>query len=300
MQRDRRAGKADQFRRFDGREPFAHRVFAAFLAMAIRSDLVSASARAAPPLAPPSFPSATAAGFLPASLSGSGDPSRRSPMACSTTRRATVVKSCSVPERFGFDFFLLERLGMAHSDTNRNGHNSQRIQTDPLPDTGNPVVGWLIVASSALFVTMLALAAYWDPTIRVLHAFEAVPYVLAAVLALRRSKLGYALGVAGGAFWLWLAGWLVTFVRNGFEQFAVLLRTGRIPRPDVLIAAPAAVGAAGLVVFSVVGYLRVRDKSWRDLGAFGVAFVVVTAFFVAIFAAFDPRFLAPLEHLIKR
>jgi hypothetical protein len=166
--------------------------------------------------------------------------------------------------------------------------------------TGDRLVGWLIVVSSALFVAVLALAAYWDPTIRVLHTFEAAPYVLAAVLAVRRSKLGYALGIASGAFWLWLAGWLVTFVRNGFDMLAVLLRTGRMVRPDILIAVPAAAGAAGLVVFSLVGYFRLRDKSWRDVGMFGAAFVVVAVFFVAIFTAFAPRFLTPLRHLIGR
>src|SRR5947208_11371527 len=160
------------------------------------------------------------------------------------------------------------------------------VQRNTGADTSDRVVGWLIVASSSLFVAMLALAAYWDPTIRVLHTFEAVPYVLAAVLAVRRSKVGYALGVASGAFWLWLAGWLVTFVRNGFDMLAVLLRTGRMVRPDILIAVPAAAAATGLIVFSFVGYFRLRDKSWRDVGAFGVAFAVVSLFFVAIFAAF--------------
>lgn len=61
----------------------------------------SAAARAAPPLAPPSLPNATAAGFLPASLSSSGDPSHCSPMACSTTRMAVLVKSWSLLERVG-------------------------------------------------------------------------------------------------------------------------------------------------------------------------------------------------------
>jgi hypothetical protein len=97
-----------------------------------------------------------------------------------------------------------------------------------------------------------------------------------------------------------LAGWLVTFVRNGFDTLVVLLFTDRMMRPDILIAVPAAAGAAGLVVFSLAGYFRLRDKSWRDVGMFGAAFVVVPVFFVAIFAAFAPRFLAPLGHLIGR
>jgi len=162
------------------------------------------------------------------------------------------------------------------------------------------VVGWLVVASSTLFIGVLALSAYWDPTIRVLHAFEAIPYLLAAALSLRGRKIGYALGVASGAFWLWVAGWLVTFVRNGFEMLALSLRTGRLVRPDILIAVPAAVATAGLVVFSLVGYLRLRNKSWRDLGAFAAASVVVPAFFIGIFAAFAPRFLAPPKHLLSR
>jgi hypothetical protein len=48
-------------------------------------------------------------------------------MACSTTRRATTVKSCSVPSRFVVDFFVLERLGMAHSGTNGAEPNGQRF-----------------------------------------------------------------------------------------------------------------------------------------------------------------------------
>jgi hypothetical protein len=158
----------------------------------------------------------------------------------------------------------------------------------------------MIWASSALFVLILLLAAYWDPTIRVLHVFEAVPFLLAAFLAARNSKVGYALGVASGGVWLWLAGWVVTFVRKGFEMLAVLLRTGKMVCPDVLIAAPAAVSAAALVIVSLVGYVRLRNKSWRDVGVFGAAFVVVPAFFVGIFAAFAPQFLAPLKHFINR
>ena len=161
------------------------------------------------------------------------------------------------------------------------------------------LVGYLLVGSSTLFIAILALAAYWDPTIRVLHVFEAVPCALAASFGWRRNKIGYALGVASGVFWLWLAGWLVTFVRNGFEVLALSLRTGRIVRPDVLIAVPAAVGTAGLVVFSLVGYLRLTNKSRRDLALFSAVFLAIAGFFVGIFAAFAPQFLTPLKNLLR-
>src|SRR2546430_351400 len=58
---------------------------------------------------------------------------------------------------------------------------------------------------AAAFVVVLAVSAYWDRSIRVLHVFESLPYIAAAILCLRRSKVGYALGAASGASWLWMA-----------------------------------------------------------------------------------------------
>lgn len=92
--------------------------------MAFRFAVLSAFARAFPPLDAPSLDNATAAGLrVSASGSGMGEPSRRSPMASSTTRRATAVKSRPVD----FDFGLLAREVMAHSGTNPNGRRSQPI-----------------------------------------------------------------------------------------------------------------------------------------------------------------------------
>jgi hypothetical protein len=153
--------------------------------------------------------------------------------------------------------------------------------------------------SAATFVGVLAISAYWDPSIRVLHAFESLPYLLAAVLCLRRAKLGYALGMVGGTFWLWMASALNTFVRNGFGQLGVLFRTGSVERPDVLIAVPAAAATAGLAVLSLVGYVRLTNKSWRDLAPFAAAVVAVPAFFVAAFALFAPQYLAMFERLFS-
>ncbi len=112
-------------------------------------------------------------------------------------------------------------------------------------------------------------AAYWDPTIRLLHLFESLPYLVAAVLCLRQQKFGYMLGAAGGAFWLWTAGTLTTFIRNGFERVAMVLRTGHVDRPDILIAAPAACATGGLVLFSLWDYSRVGDLGLFLCGTIG-------------------------------
>ena len=144
---------------------------------------------------------------------------------------------------------------------------------------------------AALFIAILAIAAYWDPTIRTLHVFEAIPYLAAGVLCLRQSRLGYALGLVSGAFWIWTAGLRTTFIRNGFERLTMLVRTGSVDRVDILIAAPAALATAGLVVCSLAGYLTLPKKSWRDVGPLALAIVAVPAFFLAIFKAFAPRYL---------
>jgi hypothetical protein len=160
------------------------------------------------------------------------------------------------------------------------------------------VTDTLAASCAVVFIIILAIAAYWDPAIRVLHVFEAVPYAAAAALVLRQRKFGYALGAASGAFWLWTAGTLTTFVRNGFERLGMLLRTGRVDRPDVLIAAPAACATAGLVIFCVWGYLRLRNRSWSDVALFVGTLVLVAGFFIVIFAAFAPQFLGMFKRLV--
>jgi hypothetical protein len=156
----------------------------------------------------------------------------------------------------------------------------------------------LAAACAVGFIIILGIAAYWDRTIRVLHVFESLPYIVAAVLCLRQRKFGYLLGASAGAFWLWTAATLTTFVLNGFERVLMLLRTGHVDRPDILIAAPAALVTSGLVIFSLWGYFRLRNKSWRDLGLFVAAMALVAGFFVAIFAAFAPQAI-PLQETTR-
>lgn len=151
---------------------------------------------------------------------------------------------------------------------------------------------------AAAFIVVLAVAAYWDRSIRTLHVVEALPYLLAGVLALRQSKVGYALGVAGGAVWLFIAAFLSSFVRNGFEWLFVLLRTGEVHRPDLLIAVPAAISAGGLAFFCLIGYARLPRKSAKDALLFAAALVLVPAFFIGIFALFAPQFLGVFRGIL--
>lgn len=157
----------------------------------------------------------------------------------------------------------------------------------------------LAVASAGLFIAMLALAAYWDPSIRVLHVFEAIPYLVAAFLIVRGHKYGYLLGIAGGAFWLWSAGFLTRFVRSGFERLEMLLQTGHVDRWDVFIAVPAAIGTGGLLLFSALGYARSAKKLPSDVVRFAATTAIVAGFFIGIFYFFAPRFLGIFKPVLR-
>src|SRR5258708_14424867 len=101
-----------------------------------------------------------------------------------------------------------------------------------------PFVNKWLAWSAALFIGVLFISAVFDPSIRVLHLFESAPYLIAPWLSRRRPKVGYALAFAGGAFWLWTAGFLTTFIRNGFERIITLVSTGSVDRPDILLSVP--------------------------------------------------------------
>lgn len=152
----------------------------------------------------------------------------------------------------------------------------------------------LAALCAAAFVVVLAISAYWDRSIAVLHVLEAVPFAAAAMLSLRRSTIGYALGAASGAFWLWIAGTQTTFIHNGFALAGRLLTTGRAERWDV-IAAPAAIATGGLVVFSLWAYLRAADRRPADLATFAAAAALVVAWFTASFAVAGPRYLPLIQ-----
>ena len=124
-----------------------------------------------------------------------------------------------------------------------------------------------------------------------LHAFEAVPFVVAALLSVRQHKFGYILGAVSGAFWLWMAGMLTTFVRNGFERVAMLLRTGHVDRPDIFDRGAGRLRDGRTAVVLAIGLFPRSKPIVDDLGVFAGALALVAGFFVAIFAAFAPQYL---------
>jgi hypothetical protein len=157
-----------------------------------------------------------------------------------------------------------------------------------------------LILSVALFVAVLAISAYLEKSIRILHLFEAIPYLLVPWIFKRNPKVGSALAFASGAFWIWTAGFLTTFVRNGFERVGMLIETGTVDRPDILLAVPAFIGTMSMVIIGLTGYSRVHKKSLSDLRLFPGMFLLIFIYFILIFYAFAPQYLGMFGIVLSR
>lgn len=149
----------------------------------------------------------------------------------------------------------------------------------------------LILVGAGLFVLALWFSAYLDPTIRLLHFFQSWMYVAAVWLALRRSRWGYFVGLSCGAFWNYTTVFVNPFFRNGLHWLLVSVETGKLLHVDQIVAVPAWTGNLLLILGSLWAYSRLRVKERVDLARLPLAFALTTAYFAAIVAICQPRYL---------
>src|SRR5439155_15605014 len=102
--------------------------------------------------------------------------------------------------------------------------------TTTLPTTatsglGERIIEWSIFVSSAVFIVILALAAVFDPTIRVLHFLQAFIYIAVMVLTRQRSVWGYGAGFSIAAFWNFTNLVHTTFIKNGAQELMRWIRS---------------------------------------------------------------------------
>ncbi|HVO79427.1 MAG TPA: hypothetical protein VMT28_01780 [Terriglobales bacterium] len=148
---------------------------------------------------------------------------------------------------------------------------------------------WAIGALCLVFILILGEAAYLEPGIRTLHLFEWLIYLLVIVLALDHSKWGYGLGLSTSAFWLGLGIFGTPFVREGIQTWAGLLRTGQITGAMAFLAVPAAIDQFLLMAFCLLGYWRLQNKRWSDLGILAGSAGISIGYLATIVALFWPR-----------
>jgi len=160
-------------------------------------------------------------------------------------------------------------------------------------------LGLTITAGCLVFIGILFISAYWDPSIRWLHFFQAWLYIAVVYLAFRQNRWGYFLGIVTAAFWDYTVLFVNNFFHSGRVQLDILLTTGTLPRPDLLIAVPAVLANLLVIVGCVWGYLRLTKHDWKDVGRLLVSGSVSIGYFACIMALFQPRYLALFGRLLS-
>jgi hypothetical protein len=157
---------------------------------------------------------------------------------------------------------------------------------------------WLILIGGSFFSLVLAISAIWEADIRWLHFFQAWMYIAAMVLAVRRNRWGYFIGISAAGLWDYTSIFVNTFFFNGLQQLALWIQTGHLKRPDLLIAVPAWFSNLLVLMGCVWAYLRLPEKFTSDVAWFVVTFVLTTGFFALDMALFQPRYLSLFPRLL--
>jgi hypothetical protein len=171
-----------------------------------------------------------------------------------------------------------------------------KARGDAQSGTGASWVNAFVYAGAGFFIFALFVAAVFDPTIRLLHALQAVIYVAVIVLARRENAWGFGAGCFMALFWNYTNLFVTTFIRAGWQQLTILMRTGRLARPDLLIALAAAAGHFLLIGACLAGFLRTRPDSKR-WGQFAGGGVLAIAYFVLIIVTTGPQYVGLLKRV---
>ena len=187
-------------------------------------------------------------------------------------------------------FAVVEIIPVVNASATTAPFGSQRTRTN---------LDWAIVASCLLFIFALAVSAYLEPAIRVLHTFQTFIYLAVIAGALRHEKWAYGAGISIAAFWNYVNLFVNTFIRNGVETLGVIISGGHVANPGTIIAIPAALGHFGMIAFCVWAYLRLRNKHLTDVGILLGSGAVAIGYFALIIAIFGPQYL-PLFRKVFR
>jgi hypothetical protein len=170
------------------------------------------------------------------------------------------------------------------------------VKTAREPNPG--FLNWAIWIGAAGFIAILILSAVFDPTIRVLHTFQALMYVAVITLTARGSRWGLYLAVSAAAFWNYMAMFVNTFFRAGVHALSQSIATGQVQHPDLVISVFAVSFHFLMIAGALLAYLRLSNKSWADLGGWLITLVAQTVYFASIVALFQPRYLSQFARIL--
>lgn len=153
-----------------------------------------------------------------------------------------------------------------------------------------------ILIGAGLFLFALFVSAVFEPAIRLLHVLQALIYVAVIVLTRRNNPWGFGMGCIIAAFWNYINLFVTNFISAGLHQLSVLVRTGHLARPDLLIAVIAGAGHFLLIIACLAGFIRTRPKlqAW---GQFMGGGVLAIAYFVVIIVFAGPQYIGLLRRV---
>lgn len=162
-----------------------------------------------------------------------------------------------------------------------------------------PIPRWIrvsILIGAGFFIFALILSAVFDPRIRLLHALQALIYVAVIVLTRRDNAWGFGAGTIISALWNYTNIFFTTFIRAGLVQLWVLLHTGQLHRPDLMVAVVAAAGHFLLIFACLAGFLRLRPKAMQ-WGQFLAGGVLAAGYFMLIIFTTGPQYIGLMKRV---
>lgn len=142
----------------------------------------------------------------------------------------------------------------------------------------------LILLGVGIFLTALAVSAFLDPQLRILHAFQALIYVAVVVLARRNSPWGFGIGAMMAVAWNCLNLFVTHLIQAGAELLLSLIRTGHADRPVTIMVAVGGLGHFLLLIGCVVDFLALRPRisEWGQFVSGGLLAIAYLALVVIL------------------
>ena len=139
-----------------------------------------------------------------------------------------------------------------------------------------------------MFLLALIISAWMIPELRLLHIFQALPYLAMMVLTRKKSPWGFGLAVFMAATWNGISLFVSRLMQAGAAQLLHFVRTGRANQPDTLVVLFGGLAHFLLIAAALVGFLYLRPglKQWAQF--FGGGFLGV-GYFALIVATMAPH-----------
>lgn len=110
------------------------------------------------------------------------------------------------------------------------------------------------------------------------------------------QKTNFGAGFFIASLWNYTNLFVTTFVKGGMIELGLLLRTGHLHRPDLLVAVVAAGEYFLMLITCYAGWVRMRPKL-RETCEFLAGGVMAVAYFVVIILTAGPQYIPLLKRV---